>query len=314
MIKRLMSVLKYISKGDFQTPLRYLSDEVSDHILSFNKKFQSLLTHNQSCSVIDEDWDFLIIMDACRYDTFREVNWLEGRLEKRYSAGGNSFEFMQQNFKNRQFHDTVYISTNPHSAKLENGSFHSHELLGNRNSGIPIPPSKVTEAAIQAANKYPNKRLIIHFMEPHYPYTDQYGLSLVKKYTSESYSGDLPLSWPMTALNSGKRNAPSLAESKKAYRENLKYGLESVEKLLNELDGKAVVTSDHGELFGERGYPIPIKMWGHEPGIHHKKLREVPWLVIESETRRTITSESPVEAELTGKEEVETRLQALGYT
>ena len=58
------------------------------------------------------------------------------------------------------------------------------------------------------------------------------------------------------------------------YRKNLEYVMDSVEKLGENLEGRTVVTSDHGNLIGEKG------RYGHPGKKEHKALREVPWDVI----------------------------------
>jgi len=62
---------------------------------------------------------------------------------------------------------------------------------------------------------------------------------------------------------------------RKAYEDNLKLVLEEVKKLVKNLEGKIVVTSNHGECFGEK---FIIE---HPTGIYIKELVEVPWLIVE---------------------------------
>ncbi|PTD94343.1 hypothetical protein C9439_03355 [archaeon SCG-AAA382B04] len=64
-------------------------------------------------------------------------------------------------------------------------------------------------------------------------------------------------------------------EIKKHYRHNLEIVLESVENLVREVDGKIIITADHGEGFGRDD------LWGHPRGKNYDFLRTVPWLVIE---------------------------------
>jgi len=64
--------------------------------------------------VMSEDWDNLILLDACRYDAFSKVNTLKGNLEERVSKGSTSKEFIKSNFVGRELHDTVYITANPY--------------------------------------------------------------------------------------------------------------------------------------------------------------------------------------------------------
>ena len=101
-----------------------------------------------------------------------------------------------------------------------------------------------------------------------------------------------------------------------AYRENLDLVLPHVEALLETLSGKSVVTSDHGNLVGERGFPIPIRMYGHPRGLHHEELLSVPWLESERDERRRTVAEPPVDADADADADegvVADRLRALGY-
>lgn len=59
------------------------------------------------------DWDTLVILDACRYDMFEEINETEGELEHRYSRGSCTPDFIRENFPEGEFHDTVYVTANP---------------------------------------------------------------------------------------------------------------------------------------------------------------------------------------------------------
>ena len=59
------------------------------------------------------------------------------------------------------------------------------------------------------------------------------------------------------------------------YEENLRIALEEIADLIPELDGRVVVTADHGEAFGEEG------VWEHHIETHIPPLMEVPWLEVE---------------------------------
>jgi hypothetical protein len=63
-------------------------------------------------------------------------------------------------------------------------------------------------------------------------------------------------------------------ETREHYRKNLEYVLPHAKKLVAELGGKTVITSDHGELLGDE------EMWGHPKDSTAEKLRKVPWDVI----------------------------------
>ena len=78
-------------------------------------------------NIFDEDWDTLVVLDACRYDLFKQVNPLEGQLHRFHSRGCHTGEFVQQNFLDGSFLDAVYISSNPNPAEEANAEFASVE-------------------------------------------------------------------------------------------------------------------------------------------------------------------------------------------
>ena len=48
-------------------------------------------------NVVEEDWDFLIVLDACRFDYFLEVykDFFDGKLEKIISASFSTVEWLK---------------------------------------------------------------------------------------------------------------------------------------------------------------------------------------------------------------------------
>ncbi len=46
-------------------------------------------------SVFREDWDNLIVLDACRHDLYEEVN---GETDHRITLGSRTMEFLEKNF------------------------------------------------------------------------------------------------------------------------------------------------------------------------------------------------------------------------
>jgi hypothetical protein len=45
---------------------------------------------------MQEDWDNLIILDACRYGAFERNNTIPGALEYRFSRGSMTGEFFEE--------------------------------------------------------------------------------------------------------------------------------------------------------------------------------------------------------------------------
>jgi len=271
--------------------------------------------------VMTEDWDTLLILDACQYDMFERRCDLDGDLQRRVSLGSTSEEFLRRNFEGDTFHDTVYINTNPYLpyCGLDEGTFHAVvDLLDEWDEDLQtVRPETVVEAALDAHVEFPNKRLIVHFMQPHYPFIGEYGERIETRGWSPDREGPSPEGrsvWQL--LRDQSSTDPLLDEDlvRAAYDENLDIVLDAVAGLLPELDGRSVVTADHGNLIGERLFPIPTRrQYGHPYGVYHPNLVTVPWFVVEGDTRRTVTSDPPRRRASPDDAVTQERLAALGY-
>jgi hypothetical protein len=253
-------------------------------------------------NIFQEDWDNLIILDACRYDIFKEESDLPGELESRISRGGATEEFVRGNFRNQRQLDTVYVAGNSWYLKLRDQLNSELYAVFNETHQTPDP---VTERTIDVANKYPNKRIISHYIPPHHPYVGNTAESHFPNYEDQLdelfnriLRGDLDIT-------------PEVLEQ--AYRENLHRVLPHVRNLIEELNGKTVVTADHGELLGERCSPLPIRDYGHHVGIYVEELVKVPWLVHNDGSRRDIVEEEPIAQPSEDTELINEQLRNLGY-
>ena len=266
--------------------------------------------------VVDEDWDNLLILDACRFDIFSETADFDADIDKVISRGSESLEFIQENFVGRPLHDTVYVTANPFIYTVSDKSFHAVVNLletGWDDELGTVRPETVVDGALRALEQYPDKRLIVHFMQPHMPFIGPTGRSLdhagIEIHLDEDEQSDAPHPW--IALRRGypidkQKVIP-------AYRENYDVVMPHAEDLVEELPGKTVVTSDHGNLLGELTFPVPLPTYGHPAGIYKQALLEVPWVEIESEERRTVTADPPIEQDGLENQVLEERLQSLGY-
>jgi hypothetical protein len=257
----------------------------------------------EGIDVFAEDWDNLLVLDACRYDEFTRRSALPGRTEHRISRGSNSPEFIRGNFTGKELHDVVYISANGWYAKLRDdigADIHAFEFVKrDAVGGLTSRPETVAVAARAAAETYPDKRLIVHFMQPHQPYLGPLGERF-------DFSGSM--------MDTVRHSGVSYEDVLEAYRENLDLVLEEVDPLLDDLPGKTVVTADHGELLGDREQPIPIRTYGHSEGVYHESLVTVPWHVYESGERKEIVAGGPSKkANDVDFEAVEQNLIDLGY-
>lgn len=272
-------------------------------------------------SVMEEDWDNLIILDACRYDLFEKENILPGKLSHRISPASATPEFLAHNFNNKSYDDTVYVTANPMyvTEGLEN-SFHETVDVWRDSwdhDEHTVQPEDMSEATIAARKEYPGKRIISHFNQPHYPFIGEKGRQIgqhagseytYRKATGQDAEREHSTVW--TLLKEGKVSRYLAWE---AYRENLELALPHVEKILKELNGKLVVTSDHGNLFGERPFRFAAPVYGHPVGFRCEHLCKVPWLEYESGERPRIQSGSSKGISDLDSSIVSGRLSDLGY-
>jgi hypothetical protein len=266
--------------------------------------------HLEADAVFDADWDLLVVLDACRADLWSEVVGPDDDLPvgtTRISPGGTSTEWLDAVFGDRPrdaLSDVGYVTANPYSDAHVDGDALGH--LGevwrdawDDDRGTVLPRA-VTDAAVRAGRDRDLDRLVVHYMQPHFPSIADGrddGIAL------DSW-GDRPLAvW--RDLRCGRR---STADVWAAYRANLEAVLADVRLLLSNVEAdRAVVTADHGNAVGERG------IHGHAAGLALPALREVPWAV----TTATDTGryQPPPGHTRTGDTDatVAARLDALGY-
>ncbi len=281
-----------------------------------NAYVSRLLNGDDRMDVMSEEWDNLIILDACRYDMFAARANVGDRVTSKLSPGSESWEFMQESFVGRELHDTVYVTSNPHAYKIPDGTFHAVvNLLDDHwnDEFRTVMPETMVEQTRSAFEEYPDKRIITHFMQPHFPFIGekgrQFGHAGIEMQLDADEHSEEPHPW--NALLHGETD--NEAEIIEAYVENLNVTLPHVERLVEELPGKSVITADHGNLIGERTYPIPIRTFGHPGGLHKRELIEVPWAEIDADERREVRAEPPETSDEMTDEVIEDRLRNLGY-
>lgn len=271
-------------------------------------------------SVMEEDWDYLIILDACRYDYFSKLYppYLCGELRKVISPGSSTIEWCKDSFQEK-YNDVVYISANPFiNSKVEvlnfNAKDHFYKVIDVWDWGWDeklgtVHPKTVNEAVQSFKDDYPDKKFIIHYLQPHEPYIGHtsgfskpspdtwpflsvfttfgtmripylngilvYIFQRISKILESrcKFNGN-PL-WRIRPMNDviNKFGAKGLRE---AYSKNITIVLSYVRKLVKNLRGCVIVTSDHGELLGERN-----QLYGHVTGVTDPILIEVPWFKVE---------------------------------
>lgn len=236
--------------------------------------------YNDAISVMNEDWDTLIILDSCGADLFSEavdLNIFDSH-ETVVSLGSHSSEWTRRNFVEKTFNDTVYVSANPHTSLLAGEVFYHIEEMWDRAETKPneMHPAKMVQATKEAHQQHPHKRLIVHFMQPH-----------------------------------GTGGLVETQESKQKTHENtIQAMVEYILDIHEHANGKTVVTADHGEL-----YNGGIKAWlgleGHKPRLRIPQLVCVPWAELYGD-RRLIESGSISEVDAS-RGEIRKGLRELGY-
>lgn len=245
-------------------------------------------------------WDYLVVLDACRYDVFAEV------AEERYGVRPLKLDtrchctsWWYRKYWKRQKNDAHLISANPvpfHEhmgwnvykrfktavwadfasvqANVAAGTFLERFRADGGNVFDPVIALKIF-----AAIKLPSERYVIHLMPPHLPFLGLRGRKLFE-YLELDLTEDRHI---YKAIQDYGR-AGHWDTLRKCYKENIEYALDALERYAHLFrDGRLVITADHAELIGDPSFD--------EDGIYrHAKyvnvpdlwmtLRTVPWLEI----------------------------------
>lgn len=278
---------------------RFIIDEIAENWDNWNWWKGRLVTRvvapmlfrdNNGVDILEEDWDNLIILDVCRYDTFASEipNWsIEGKLESRISQGASTDQFLINNFFERDCSDIVYITANPYV-----NAYFSNEFcrivsvwdFGWSEELNTVHPEQVYQSTLKQIPKYKDKRFIVHFLQPHQPYIRAKlggtGIRKLRKAVMEGHGRlDTDDVDPFDLYKQGEITKEKLITE---YYENLRIALKYTEKLCECLSGKTVITADHGEAFGESiSRWINYEIYGHPSGFRIEELVKVPWFITE---------------------------------
>ena len=264
---------------------------------------------HETTSIWEKEWDLLVILDACRPEWMRtvqdEYNFITD-VDAIHSVGSHSDEWISNTFTDEyadEMADTVYITGNHYADGLADSDLKAFETAhdyGEWAYDSASPPANViTDLAVQTAREEDWGRCIVHYMQPHKPFLTREGergefsvkdWSLGYQPYHRHFDGEL-----------------SLDDLHAEFTENLRYVLDELEILLENIDAPStVLTSDHGQALGEAG------LWDHTVGVKHPCMRRVPWV------KTTATDEhllDPKEYSITDYDEetVMENLEMLGY-
>lgn len=268
---------------------------------------RSLPIHRFGRRIFEHEWDVLIVLDACRADMYLDV--VNDTAESVWSCASSSLEWMEKNFQESyadEMSSTAYITGNPFTENekvtrtVQNfGILDEVWRYGWDDELGTITPDPIADRVISVSRRRNHKRVIGHFMQPHFPFigADQtWGHIDVRNYSAPSQNP-----WDRCKLGEA-----SVSEVKEAYYQNLAFVWPYVQRILQNVSGKVVVTSDHGNALGEGG------IWGHRNYLVHPSVRRVPWDEYECHDLEGYDPPSYDRRDGTNTE-IEDRLHQLGY-
>lgn len=273
--------------------------------------FHKDLAKTNAVKVMEEDWDYLIVLDACRYDTFKEV--VDERAKYVISGGTATGVWMVWNFREK-YKDVIYIAGNPHFASVHlkktlgfNPFYMVKEVwdYGWDSTLKTVPPEEVTIAALDTLKKFPEKRMIIHYNQPHHPFLSDKELTERDDGTWHTLEGGLWGGQKKTVWDLARQGEVSIERVKKAYKGNLKIVMKEVKKLKEELPGRVILTADHGDLFGEYG------LYGHGHSLRAEGLVKVPWVILKDEKKDIFKERDMRYQEVNEKENISKKIKEL---
>jgi len=249
--------------------------------------------------ILKEDWDILIILDACRYDTFIKCidPYFANVTRPVNSEASDTINWLYKHWSDKKRNDILYISGNTFIASKKSvySSYHAYKFFGkvvdtwmhgwDKESDTVMPVSVYFDFLFNM-NEY--KRTIVHFLQPHAPYMFKVKkitpLGLVKRILPKEIQTFIFKNIKKIISYKTRQKLYREAdykhkytddEIKEAYEENLKYVLPYVYDIIRKSKNKKIIiTSDHAEYLGENG------RYGHG-GEPTKLITTVPYLMIE---------------------------------
>jgi len=269
---------------------------------------QALVMNRSAYDVYAEDWDLFVVLDACRFDLLQSVAadypFLD-TVDARYSKASSSKPWLERNFgpdRAAEMATTACVTGNPFTDEVFDGD--EFGLLDEvwryawDDDRGTVPPRPITDRAITVARERSFDRLLVHYMQPHFPALDAPELGGRVDPTENHWINSV---WEQ--LEAGELDRETVWA---AYADNCRTVLDEVALLLANCPAeRAVITADHGNGFGEFG------IYGHPADRAHWCVRKVPWV---RTTARDTGEHTPATYDTaTVATETSDRLAALGY-
>lgn len=275
--------------------------------------------------IYDEEWDLLIILDACRVDVLESVAHEYGFIEEvehRWSVGSHSHEWLAQTFSDNftnEIENTTFVTGNGHTHEtfierdyppdetvpfcwprwrtVGADTFNQLDMIWEtaHREGLGVPPRAITDRVVEVARESNPDRLIAHYMQPHIPY--------IARAVGEDRDPTEIEKYGWKLLESGDAEHDEVWE---LYEENLRFVLDELELLLENVDADdVVILADHGNAFGEHS------IYGHPEGMLLPCIKRVPWVTTVAVDKETYTPTGEYEQEEVAN--INDHLADLGY-
>lgn len=133
--------------------------------------------------LLGEDEFVLIILDACRYDAFRDEYdaYFDGSLERCWSGANQTSSWFPTTWDGS--YDLTYYSSSPYTFDYAHEDLpHAYEPSTSFARVVDLleaawdpirsttPPRAVTDIVLADLSKATEKRAVVHYMQPHQPY------------------------------------------------------------------------------------------------------------------------------------------------
>lgn len=223
------------------------------------------------------EWDVLIILDGCRFDTFKKINHLSGVLSSIISLGSCTPEWAQKAFS-VDSSEILYVSANPFISKQyltqwfrKVPFFHLVEIWdkGWDTDLKTVKAETVFNIGEKMVKQFPDKKVVLHCMQPHHPFIGKKSIR-EKGWKLHNESKEKTV---YEMLQSGDVSRTDVIT---AYEENLRYILTVIDKSKFLRGKRVVITADHGNCFGKYG------VYAHPKGLALPELLKVPWFEVDT--------------------------------
>jgi len=247
------------------------------------------------------DWDLLVILDACRFDTLRAVSDC-CVVGKAISPASSTPEFLRQASERGVFDDTTYVSANPqvknHPPTIDSNIVDVSETRWETGLGT-VPLVDILGESEERLRK--GNRVVAHTLQPHYPHVCELD-GRTRPVPNGLHPTQRDVLTPNTQFQAVLANGLiDLGEARDSYRIAAEHAWHRASETAMDLskDGYTVIiTADHGELFGEWGFVE------HPVGVRIQELVSVPWVQFNPDMYLR---------DQDAKHSADERLEALGY-